>query len=141
MSIRNRIEYSPAPPIPSPETEDLQVYVQNELQQVSGFIGELSEVDKNNIVHTYVVFNGVSSYIYNSSNVTSVSRTSAGTYDITFERETAGVFYAISITTNNHNQLAGYTNVATDGVTITIQNTAGTYVDPSRVHVMLVGDI
>ena len=43
MAIEDRIEYIPLPPIPNPTVEELQLYLQNELQRIAEILGEISE--------------------------------------------------------------------------------------------------
>jgi hypothetical protein len=95
----SRLEYSPNPPpqtITEPSAKDLALYLQNELTQISSFIGELST--SKGVATAWVNFDGTTATptIRSSYNVRSVAKTSTGVYVITFNTPMITADYIIN---------------------------------------------
>jgi hypothetical protein len=139
----SRLEYTPNPPpqtLTDPSSKDLALYLQNELTQISNFIGELS--GGKNQVGAWGVFDHLA-VISDSLNIKSVTTSSTGIYDVLFSVPLSTTNYCIVASASNYPGLVmrsvGYSSKTINGFTLYIRDDTGAYTTATQTSFSILG--
>jgi hypothetical protein len=138
-----RLEYTPNPPpqtLTEQSAKDLALYLQNELTQISSFIGELSLIDSNSIANSWGEFDGTGATptLTYGQNIASISKASTGRYTVVFTVAMSTVEYVVTGTGKATNDIFSVRNKTTAGFGITINSNLAA-IDSDAINFIVVG--